>query len=332
MAQKFDYAHDETDKLIDKMEKAVSKEYAKAVSETSDKLDKYLKDFAEKDKKNRLLVESGELDKKKYLKWRQEAIMRNKRWESMRDVLAKDYRNADKIAKSIISGYMPEVYAVNRNYTTYSIEKNLKVDTSYTLYNREASERILRDQPKILPDPGKQMRKKLAEGRAIKWQAGQIQSVMLQTILQGESIQNMAKRICTTLGETNKKASIRYARTASTGAENAGRMDAYHRAQDLGIKLKKTWVATLDKRTRHWHRELDGQTVDVDEPFVNEVGEIMYPGDPNADDENIWNCRCTMITQIDGFEKDITDTSIRNDYGLDDMSYEEWKESRSGKK
>ena len=39
---------------------------------------------------------------------------------------------------------------------------------------------------------------------------------------------------------------IRTARTATTAAQNAGRMDSYHAAEGMGIKLKKEWLATLD--------------------------------------------------------------------------------------
>ena len=52
---------------------------------------------------------------------------------------------------------------------------------------------------------------------------------------------------------------IRTARTATTAAQNAGRMDSYHATEGMGIKLKKEWLATLDGRTRHAHAMLDGQ-------------------------------------------------------------------------
>ena len=244
----------------------------------------------------------------------------------MRNALAQDFYNADKIAKSIIKGYMPEVYALNHNYATYKIEQGIGASTSYTLYSREAAERILRKNPMILPPPGAELRRKIAEGKAIKWQAGRIQSAALQAILQGESIPKIAKRICSTVGASDAASAMRYARTAMTGAENAGRMDAYHRAEEMGVEMQKTWIATIDSRTRHAHAELDGQTVDVDEPFVNSIGEILYPGDPDADDANIWNCRCSMISSIKGFEIDTTNSDVREMSGLEDMTYNEWKE------
>lgn len=79
---------------------------------------------------------------------------------------------------------------------------------------------------------------------------------------------------------------IRTARTATTAAQNAGRMDSYHAAEGMGIKLKKEWLATLDGRTHHAHAMLDGQTAETDKPFHVDGYEIMYPGDTSA--PGIW--------------------------------------------
>lgn len=83
-------------------------------------------------------------------------------------------------------------------------------------------------------------------------------------------------------------------RTALTGAQNAGRIEAMHEQQEMGIEVKKKWIATLDDRTRDAHAQLDGQVVDVDEPFRVDGMEIMEPGDPSAPPELVYNCRCTL--------------------------------------
>jgi uncharacterized protein with gpF-like domain len=234
------------------------------------------------------------------------------------------------------------------NYATWRVERAASVDTAFTLYNRQAVERILREQPDLLPPPGKQMlstfekferfkagdvevlteeerqafEKLIAQNKDIRWQKGQIQSVTAQAIVQGESIPNMAKRIAFTMGETNHKATIRYARTAMTGAQNAGRMDAFHRAESIGIKLRRQWVATLDERTRYEHRQLDGEKADLDKPFKVEGYTIMFPGDPAAAGEMIWNCRCSLIEDIKGLSHDL---SRRSKVDIIDGDYDKWK-------
>ena len=67
-------------------------------------------------------------------------------------------------------------------------------------------------------------------------------------------------------------------------------------ASDMGIKVRKRWVATKDGRTRHAHQKLDGQTVDWDKPFKSELGKIRFPGDPRAKPALTYNCRCTLRT------------------------------------
>lgn len=261
-----------------------------------------------------------------YKQWRVGQIAVGERWNQMRKTIATDLSNKTQIAKSIANGYMPQVYAVNANYAAFEVEKAAKVETSFTLYSKQSAERLLKDNPQVLQPPGKRMLQKIRTGKAVKWQEGQIQSVVIQALLQGESIPNMATRIASTLCVKDRKAAFRYARTSTTEAENAGRMDSYYRASDMGIKIKKTWVASLDDRTRDWHRELDGQTVPIDQPFENEFGQIDHPGDPSADPANVWNCRCTIITQIEGFERDPEDLGLRRNNKLGDMSYDEWKE------
>lgn len=52
----------------------------------------------------------------------------------------------------------------------------------------------------------------------------------------------------------------------------------------------------------------------------------MYPADPSAEPEMVYNCRCTMVTVFDGYDKQVTDFNI--DERLGDMTYNEWKESK----
>ena len=74
--------------------------------------------------------------------------------------------------------------------------------------------------------------------------------------------------------------------------------------EDDGVILKKEWVAAVDSHTREAHLELNGQQVDIDEPFVVDGKEIMFPGDPDCPyPELVYNCRCTMRTVVVGFRK-----------------------------
>ena len=146
---------------------------------------------------------------------------------------------------------------------------------------------------------------------------------MLQGILQGESIPDISKRVfgeimkkSKTEGLTdkemgallkrNREAAVRSARTMVTGAENAGRIDMMHKAATDGVIMRKRWISSDQPgRTRDWHMPgaFKSLEVDIDEPFQNDFGDIMFPGDPTADGANVYNCRCTLGYRVVGFEK-----------------------------
>ena len=321
----------ETDKIIAEIERRIKREYQQAEREIKEKLDDYLRRFQIKDKTWQMWVAEGKKTEAEYKKWRTGQIAIGKRWEEMRDTISEDLLNTSKIAKSIATEYMPEVYALNHDYGTFQVEKGSLIDTSYTLYSREAAERIYRENPKMLPGPGRKVSQAIAEGKAKRWNNRHIQSVMMQAILQGNSIPDIATRLANAVGDSDRKAAVRNARTMATGAQNAGRVDSYKRANQMGIPVKKQWLATLDMRTRHEHRVLDGQVQDDDKPFVVDGMKIMFPGDPEAPPSMCYNCRCTLIAAIAGHVSDLSDISQRNAKKLEGMSYAEWKAEKKSK-
>lgn len=317
-----DPGHNETDALLKVLEKRITKEYKKAEAEITQKLDDYLRRYRLKDDKWREWVANGKKTQKEYREWRIGQLAIGKRWREMRQTIAEDLSHVNEIARNMINGTIPEVYAINHNYGTYEIEHGLSVDTSYTLYDRQTVKRLFDDKSKLYHAPGKKLSRSIAAGKEIAWNKQHIQSVLIQAILQGEAIPKIADRLTKKVSNGNRAAAIRNARTMITGAENAGRIDSYNRAQEMGIGLDKMWVATLDTRTRHSHRMLDGETQPTNAKFSNGC---RFPGDPNGAPAEIYNCRCTLRAQLHGYEVDITDMSIRNDSKLGNMTYAQWK-------
>lgn len=328
---KKDIGHEETDVLLESMEKRISKEYKQAEEEMQEKLDKYMSSFVKKDAVKYKQYQDGKISHQEYLQWEVNQMAVGKRWKEMRNTLAQDLTTADQKAKSIAYGYMPEVYAINHNYGAYLVDKTLfdnqkfGVDTSFTLYDRQTVEHLFNDQNEFYHAPGVKISKEINSGKTLAWNKKQVQSCMIQSILQGESIPDIAKRLATTVGEKNKNASIRNARTMTTGVENAGRVDSYKQAAAMGIDMEQEWLATLDGRTRHEHRMLDGKRVPVGKPFKVEGYEIRYPGDPAAEGCMVYNCRCTLIAALKGFSESPSDMSIRNTNKLNGLTYDGWK-------
>ena len=325
---KIDPAHQETDKLLKQMEKQLDGVYKQAYREARATADDFMKQFREKDKQKRQQIkdETDKDEKEKlkadYERWRRTQIFQSNRYHQMADVLAADMTNANKIAASVINGHLPEVYALNHNYGTYEVENGSNINTQYTLYDRQTVERLMRDNPDLLP-------RKAAVNvpKDEQWNKQHINSAVLQGILQGKSNDDIAKDLATTITTMSHTSAIRNARTMTTSAENGGRIDSYKRAEKMGINMMQVWVSTLDDRTRHEHILLDGQKRKVGEPFVVDGYKIDFPGDPSAEPFLVYNCRCCLIGQVEGINFDLSDTSQR-DSKLGDMTYQEWKESK----
>ena len=132
-----DPGHRETEKILKELEKRITKEYAKAEREITAKLDDYVRRFKIKDDLKWEAAQNGLISQAEYQQWRIGQIAVGKRWEEMKNSIARDLTNAAQIAKSITHEHMPEVYAVNHNYGTFQVEKLSGVDTSYTLYDRQ---------------------------------------------------------------------------------------------------------------------------------------------------------------------------------------------------
>lgn len=313
-----DYGHKETDKRLEVMEKRISQVYADTLEEAKTKLTAVLKEFQEEDKKRAQLVADGKLKQRAYVAWRQELLGKAKHLQDMIDVLTEDFTNADKIAMNIVSGEATGVYALNANYAAYEIEQKAGINLSWTLYDHSTVERLISEEPDLLPLPSVNI--PLDQ----QWNKKHITAAINRGILLGDPIPDIAQRLLN-VANMDLNAAIRSARTATTAAECAGRIDTYKYAESLGIEMQQEWVATLDDRTRHEHRILDGQRVDIGEAFEVDGATIRYPGDPQAPGYLVYNCRCTLVSAVKGIDQSDAPRASK----LGNMSYEEWK---AGKK
>ena len=313
-----DAGHEATDKLIEDLEKRLYKEYNRTANEMQKKLDKYFADFDRKDREKLALVEAGKMTQEEYGQWRYGQMCVGERWIEMRDVLSYEATNTDMLARHMIMRDMPQAYALNYNWAFYDTEVKTNINTSFTLYNRQAVESLMKNDPRLLPwakteSPTAQM---LRERIDLQWNRQHIQSEIVQGILQGETIPKISQRL-RNVTDMDRNAAIRNARTMMTSAENKGRVDAYQELRDMGIQLKEVWVATLDQRTRTSHRWLHDTTKDEEGYFQNG---LAYPGDPDGEPEEVYNCRCCEVADVVGYESDLPKYSEK----MGDMTFEEW--------
>lgn len=324
-----DRAHEQTDKIIEQLERRIAIVYKEAANEMRETVNKYFDRFNDQDKEQKAKVEAGEITETEYKQWRTGKMVTGERYKSMQKKLAERFTRANEIALEYINGKLPEIYAINWNYTAYNIEK-LFGNLDFTLFDESTVKRLIVESPDLMPYYPKEMA--LKRGIDLAYGKEQITRTITSSILQGKSIPNISKDLMNRLQGMNKASATRAARTAATSAENGGRMASYKKAADMGIAVRKRWIATKDGRTRDSHRALDGQTVDWDKPFQSELGEIMFPGDGSAKPANVYNCRCTMRTvEKPGIEAEprqmrVKDPKTGKNVLANEMTYKEWEE------
>lgn len=321
-----DLGHKLTDKELAKLERRIAKLYREAGEDLQDTIDAYFEQFNQRDEEMKALigtVQNGkEWTETDYKQWRLNQIGRGERYQAMRDKVAHRMTDANTVAVSYTNDATPGIYSLNRNYSAYTIEQ-VAGNVGFDLWDEQTVKRLMVEQPDLMPYyPPKRA---LKRGIDLAYGKKQITKSVTSSILQGKSIKNMADDLQKRITTMSRDSAIRTARTAVTGAQNAGRMDSYAAAEKMGIKLKKEWLATLDSRTRHSHAMLDGEQVAQDKKFSNGC---RFPGDPQGPPWEIYNCRCTLVAAVDGV--DTSDGLRRTRDGLiSDMTYAQWKDFKT---
>ena len=327
-----DKAHQWTDEELKALERRIARVYREARDELQDAIDAYFESFKVRDEQMKKLigtVQNGkEWTEEDYRQWRLAQIGRGQRFEDLRDRIAERMTRANETALAYVNDATPGIYSLNRNYAAYTIERAAG-NVGFTLWDESTVRRLIVENPGLMPFyPEK---KAVKRGIDLAWGKQQITAAVTSGILQGKSVGKIASDLQKRIPEMNRSSAVRAARTAVTGAQNGGRMDSYQAAADMGIKVRKRWIATKDGRTRHSHQKLDGQTVDWDEPFSSELGKIRFPGDPQAKPGNVYNCRCTMRTvEKPGMEAEprkmrVRDPKTGRNVVVEEMTYEQWE-------
>ena len=297
-----DKAHLATDELLSKMERRLRAIYTRASREIGEAWEAYLREagteIADLQKQYQEAKKANDTELARQLgkslqKAKRERTLTDRRYRELTRQTAEQLAHVNETATAYINNNLPEVYAMNYNATGEAF--NGIGGYSFTLTDADTIRNLVESDSSFLP------MRELDFAKDVAWNIEKMNAEVLQGILQGESMDEIADRLSQVIG-MNLRSAISAARTMVTSAENKGRQDGFERAAAMGIILEREWIATSDGRTRDWHRELDGVTVGVDEPFENAIGKIMYPGDPSANGANVWNCRCTIAAKILGFK------------------------------
>lgn len=127
-----------------------------------------------------------------------------------------------------------------------------------------------------------------------------IKDVVETALREGLSASETATLISQVARTKSASRALTIART-ETGRASSYTMQAV--AKSMNVEMKKTWVASRAGSTREWHKDANGQTVGIDEPFLVKNGkgreeQLMFPRDSSGSADNTINCRCVVKYEL----------------------------------
>lgn len=125
-----------------------------------------------------------------------------------------------------------------------------------------------------------------------------IERIVRAGLITGDGYKKTAAQL-KALMETDAASALRIIRTESHRNVQAGLYAEMMAARSLGVEGRRTWVSSLDTRTREAHASADGQVEDVDGYFTVAGYKTIAPGQTGVAAQDI-SCRCNTIMTVDG--------------------------------
>lgn len=292
----------EIEKLLQASERNVSKELYQMYKGLADEISKEI---------IALQKEIDETDKfsKKLLKERLEAI---------RDQMDRKIRIVEQDQKSSIWSFLRYNGDTAYNSLFYEFEMSEKIPLAFGMLSDKQLNVIINT-----PVASRKLSTRL-KGNASKMKKN-LNRVLVQGFGKGLSTQKMARQIAD-IGGAEYRRAMNIARTEAGRVTGVTRQQSQNYAKELGVYVKKEWISTLDGRTRHNHRELDGQVREVDEYFEINGRRALQPHMFGVASEDV-NCRCVSISVIEGY-----DPLLRRDNETHEVinfkNYKDWQAAK----
>lgn len=253
--------------------------------------------------------------------------------ESVIDALADGLADAGKSAAALTMGMLPESRATARHLAAWQVDNIAGVHVSRLVGDGTAALATLRDYNKPKWSEAEiaeatKLRKgydakawdNLADKNAAK---KLLKTSIARGLLTGEHPEKIAKRIEGSFNQWERRAVV-IARTETARIMSEATQEYIRDADNIGVKVKNRWDATLDGSTRESHRKCDGEVRAVGEKFSNGS---KRPGDGPAGE--VINCRCCLTPVLEGFAPN---APIRRDNEsgatIPYMTYSQWEKWR----
>ena len=146
-------------------------------------------------------------------------------------------------------------------------------------------------------------------------------------VIQGDSVQKLAKRIEKDGLAKSFSSAERIARTETLRALGIGNQVAFEQAADEGVQVTQVWDATLDAATRPAHAALDGVEADGDGLWypASISGGVPGPRRSGVASFDI-NCRCRTTGNVAGYSPSVR--RIRNEGLQPYTTFKDWATER----
>lgn len=311
---------------LNRLRRRILRVYGTARREMQEQLTEFLAKYKALDERKRAQLEAGEITERDYRTWLRNQVFQSEMMHQKLDNITQTCTTAQQTAYKLARDEQYGIFALGANWALYELEQTAGVEFDLTLYNAEAVKRLLKENPKLVPN------KRIKSERNKTYDARVFNRYVTKGIIQGKSVHDIAVQAVNGMADTEVHWAMNNAITALTGAQNAGTMQQLRNAQALGIEVQKRWNSTLDYHTREMHRLLDQETADLDEPFKVQGYEIQYPGDPNAAPEMVYHCRCKLSSALGRYPRQ---NAMRRDNTTkevtSDLTYTEWYKAKGGK-
>lgn len=316
------------DKEVEKLDKQIEDIYKQAKAELKDELDDFNQKYAVKNKIQIDKLSKGEITPQDYNNWMQGQVFQKEQWQYKIGEMNSILHNTNQIAVNMINGKMSDVFVQGGNYAAYQIEHDAGINFGFQLYDSATVTNLIKNNSQILP------KWKINEPKDYVWNKKKVNNVITQGVIQGKRLDEITKDMSDKLSASNENLMKTFARTGMTQAQNAGRYQRQMETKQKGIETIKIWMATLDSHTRDSHAAIDGEQQKVGDmwhPFKFSNG-CRYPGDPSGPPSEVYNCRCTLVTDVEEYPSVFERYDNIDGKPIKNMTYKEWKKAKEEEK
>lgn len=155
-----------------------------------------------------------------------------------------------------------------------------------------------------------------------------VKNTVSRGIAAAQSYTEIAKNLSLVTKEEYNK-SRRIAITESGRVSSEAKLNVQQRAKAKGANVVKQWDSTFDGKTRHSHRELDGQIREIDEYFEVNGEKALAPCKFGKAAEDI-NCRCALLTRARwAVDNPVTKMDNETKEIIEATNYKDWLKEKN---